>query len=97
MNEYDHNTKEHIEYKDILFKFSYVFFILIIGIVALEAFKYQNDMSVPQSTSKSLRGDITTFKSNVQDSKTVADTTYTIEKCVHVNPLTGTIDKFYGE
>ena len=36
MKIYDNGFNRHTEYKEVLFKFCYVYFILIIGIIALE-------------------------------------------------------------
>jgi len=70
---------------------------VIFNLTLLIGYLYISEPTPLQEPQPSFRSEVTTFKSNIQDSKIVADTTYTIEKCVHVNPLTGTIDKFYGE
>jgi len=96
MSTYEHNTKEHIEYKDVLFKFSYVFFILIIGIVALEQRYYPKQVDCTTNDFKSFRSDLKCTEGNLF-SYQMADTVITYKPTKHRNPLTGTIDKFYGE
>ena len=96
MNIYDHNTKEHIEYKDILFKFSYVFFILIIGILALEQRYSTEQVDCTVNQFQGFRSDLKCTEGNLF-SYQMADTVITYKPTKHRNPLTGSIDKFYGE
>ena len=96
MKEYDHNTKELITYKDILYRFLYVFFILIIGIIALVQRYYPEQVDCTTNDFKSFRSDLKCTEGNLF-SYQMADTVITYKPTKHRNPLTGTIDKFYGE
>ncbi len=97
MREYDFNTKEPIEYKDILFKFSYVFFLLLLIVIVLEQRKSLNEYKSTEDDSYSLRSDVIRFKSNINDSQNYIDTIIKYNYTRPNDPLTGNRIKYYGE
>jgi len=86
MKEYDNNTKEPIEYGDVLQVFGYVFILLFLFIVVLELRKRNPTVDSTENRYESLRCDLKTTEGYLFESFK-KDTTYEHEKTTHKNPL----------
>ena len=92
MSTYEHGKTE-ITYKDLLYRFTYVFFILIIGIVALEQRYYPEQVDCTVNEFQGFRSDLKCAEGSLF-SYQMTDTVIIYKPTKHRNPLTGTIDKF---
>lgn len=91
MSTYEHG-KTHIEWSEVKQGIWYVIF----NLTLLIGYLYISEPTPLQEPQPSFRSDLKCTEGNLF-SYQMADTVITYKPTKHRNPLTGTIDKFYGE